>query len=174
MAESRLDQTLQPWMFQICSQKWQRLHRFPKIIVEISYGTVLPWRIFERGREVFIIDMPAYIRLEMILAFVEQSRTPAFLPVSQDSAVIGVIVVFTAGLSVAVLPDKLAGIFISRYNRIKEFACAVQIAMSTGCSKQTFTPAWKNATFSAVFKFGTIAIIGRRLVSRIRRINSIS
>lgn len=95
------------------------------MVVEISNGTVLPKRIFERSRKVFVKDMAACVRLEAVLP--QAVPAPfAFLPVRQDSAVMLVIIAFKANLSIAVLPDKLSGILINVYLRYIPFVCVTR------------------------------------------------
>ena len=65
------------------------------MVVEISNGTVLPKRIFERSRKVFVKDMTACVRLEAVLP--QAVPAPfAFFPVRQGSAVTLVIIAFKA------------------------------------------------------------------------------
>ena len=112
MAESRLDQMLQTRMLQICGEERQGLHRFAVMVVEISNGTVLPKRIFERSRKVFVKDMTACVRLEAVLP--QAVPAPfAFFPVRQGSAVTLVIIAFKAYLPTFILTDKLAGVLVN-------------------------------------------------------------
>lgn len=82
------------------------------MVVEISNGTVLPKRIFERSRKVFVKDMTACVRLEAVLP--QAVPAPfAFFPVRQGSAVTLVIIAFKAYLPTFILTDKLAGVLVN-------------------------------------------------------------
>ena len=70
--------------------------------------------------------MGACISLETILPLAEQSWTLSFLPVRQDSAAMLVIIAFRVNLPiVAILPDKLPGIFVNIYFRRVICVCLV-------------------------------------------------
>ena len=70
--------------------------------------------------------MTACISLETILPLAEQSRTFSFLPVRQDAAAMLVIIAFRVNLPiVAILPDKLPGIFVNIYFRRVICVCVI-------------------------------------------------